>query len=481
MRRPLRPIAALLSLACACAPGGPREPDPWPTVAWARSTPEAQGVDSSRLATLVERVRERDLDLHSLLLVRHGVIVLDATFFPYDGARPHDVASCTKSLTATAVGLALTDGELASLQTPLVELLPGYPLADARARDVTVEHALTMTAGFACVTAPTEVTLLEMQAADDWIGFALGLPMSDAPGASWRYCSSASHLLSGAVTAAVDAPLDRYLRDRLLAPIGAGASIWPRDPQGRAHGWGDARLYPEDLARVGLLYLHGGRWDDAQRLDAAFVDAATRDEVLAGGPEGGYGYQWWIDEGGSFHASGRGGQFLYVAPALDLIVVATGGADEAQLEVYDQLLAEELLPAIVDDDPLPEDAAANAQLAALLEAVRLPPAPRSPAPAPALAEDVAARRYALADNLFGWEALRLTTGEVEAILEVEVDGASERLTVGLDGVPRITRGVRFASGARLDDVDVALVGDWVDERFTLSFDTIDRIDAGALT
>lgn len=131
-----------------------------------------------------------NLDVHSLLVARHGKIVLDAKFFPYDGVRPHDIASCTKSLTSTAVGIALSTGELDSLDSTLLSYFPEYVVDNdsAEKRAMTLSHALSMTSGFDCVNTPTELTLIQMQSSADWVGFALDVPMAGPPGQSFRYC-----------------------------------------------------------------------------------------------------------------------------------------------------------------------------------------------------------------------------------------------------------------------------------------------------
>jgi hypothetical protein len=258
--------------------------------------------------------------------------------------------------------------------------------------------------------------------------------------------------------------------------------VWPRDPQGIAAGWGDARLRPPDLARVGLLFLRGGRWVDRRVLPASWVERATRDHAAPGGPADGYGYQWWMSASGGYYASGRGGQYLYVVPALDLVVVTTGSASPAMLAGYGDLFRSALFPAIVSDAPLAADAAAATRLAERVAAAAQPPPAVAPDPAPPVAAAVGGRRFAAAANALGWEVLALALGGAAGTLELTVGGARQSLAFGLDGVPRVARGVRFAGPARYADTDVALRGRWLDATtLELEFDTIDRIEAGTIT
>lgn len=470
-------VLALASTACADAPSA----RPW---AWQQTSPEAQGVDSDRLADLLDEVVARELHLHSLLLVRHDAIVLDASLFPYAGDRPHDVASCTKSLTSLAVGLAIADGALGGVDDRLLPQLAARPAADADGRKaaITLGDALTMTAGFDCVAAP-EQTLMAMLASDDFVQFTVDLPMASDPGATWNYCSPVSHLLSAVVGHATGAATDEWLRARLFDPLGIAEVPWPRDAQGITHGWGDARLMPRDLARIGVLLLHEGSWDDTAVLDPAWITASTTAQIAETGTGTGYGYQWWVaPERGVYFATGRGGQNLFVAPELDAVVVTTGSGDPVAAGAIADVLAELLIPAIVADEALPERADATQRLAEAVARVGLAPAPGPVEPTPERARELSGRALLAQDNPLGWSGFSLEFAGDTAALTIDVAGRRSRAEIGLDGRPRITHAVTFTSDPRHADASVALVGRWLDDAtLQVEFDTIESIDAGTLT
>src|SRR2546422_8986711 len=96
-------------------------PTYWPTEGWRSTTPEQQGFDSQKLAEALEVVRQRNINIHSLLIVRNGFVVLDAYFYPYDEKDLHDIASITKSLTSTLVGIAIGQGKIKSVNQPLLQ------------------------------------------------------------------------------------------------------------------------------------------------------------------------------------------------------------------------------------------------------------------------------------------------------------------------------------------------------------------------
>lgn len=449
---------------------------PLPTVAWSHCDPEEQGVDSDGLVSLMNEIAAGDYGVHSLLVVRHGCVVLDADFFPYDGARQHDIASCTKSLTSLAVGVALKQGLISGVDDTLAKRFPGRTFDDPNKGAITLDDLLTMRSGLGCSSDTT--TVLAMENAPDWIAYALGLPLASTPGTTWQYCSPNAHLLSGVVTSATGLAESAFLEQTLFKPIGVQPPIWPSDPQGLSEGWGDVRLRPEDLARLGLLLLHGGEWDGARLIDASWIGQSTRNHVGISGPLGGYGYLWWPTSGGYF-AAGRGGQYLLVVPPLDLVVVATGAAGAPQLQAQTALF-NEIVASTSAETPLPPNPKALAQLQGLLDAARKPPAPASVSTLPAASAWASGQRFQVGDNILGWTALTLTFGQPEAELRVVVRGAEKRASVGLDGVLRVTRGIdHFSTSPRYDDLDVALSGRWTnDTTFEITFDTIDRIDAG---
>jgi CubicO group peptidase (beta-lactamase class C family) len=448
----------------------------------APSSPEAEGVDSHQLIDLVRELRDSGERVHSLSIARHGHVVLDAKFFPYDGARAHDVASCTKSLTSLAIGFLLQDGAIESLDVPLLSFFPGRSIAEdsAEKRAISLAHALSMTTGFACISEPSEVTLQAMQASDDWVDFALGVPMASAPGTSFRYCSTASHILSAVVSTTSGMAEDELLDARLFSKIGVPAPDWPRDPQGITHGWGDARLYPADMLRLGQVLLDGGNYNDAQVLDQAYLALATSDRIGPLNPPSGYGYGFWTTTREAYYARGRGGQGILVAPGRDLVLVATGALTLAgEQSLFERVM--HLLDDGLSDSALAADPSAQRELAALVGAVRLPPNARAVPTAPETADEVSGQRYILADNALGWRAVRMTFGAAEAELEIELADTTTATAVGLDGVPRVARARRFSAQARHANIDIAMSGAWLDDHsFEIAFDTIDTIDAGTL-
>jgi CubicO group peptidase (beta-lactamase class C family) len=168
----------------------------WPTKEWRESSPEQQGVDSEKLKEALDTIHKKQLPIHSLLVIRNGYVILDATFFPYDGTTPHDVASCTKSVSATLVGAAIQDGKIKSVHDRVLDYFSGRTIlnSDERKRRVAISDLLTMRSGLQCDYKGGEPTLREMRASPDWTQFMLDRPMADDPGTTFAYCSEPMRL-----------------------------------------------------------------------------------------------------------------------------------------------------------------------------------------------------------------------------------------------------------------------------------------------
>jgi CubicO group peptidase (beta-lactamase class C family) len=324
-------LVVLLMIAVpGCTPAEKAAPGPpateWPTAAWPTGAPEEFGFDSLKLADGLLAIRRKGLNLHSVAIIRHGVMSLDAHFYPYDGKAVHDQASVTKSIMTALVGIAADQGKLA-LDDPVLSFFPGRSVAnrDASKERITVRHLASMSSGLECTSANDEQTLHDMQRSPDFVQFTLDRKMASEPGTRFVYCSPGMHLLSAILQKATGMTALEFARRNLFEPLGIRNVIWPMDAQGHNHGWGDIRLHPHDTARIGLLWLHHGQWQGRQIVSREWVDSSVRTKIKTGRDDD-YGYGWWVTgKNGEFAAIGRGGQRIQVWPEIDAILVMTGG------------------------------------------------------------------------------------------------------------------------------------------------------------
>jgi CubicO group peptidase (beta-lactamase class C family) len=321
----------------------------WPTNGWRRSTPEEQDIDPVILARAAHEARDNMPTLYSLLIIRNGYVALEEH---YRGHKPGDlysVRSVTKSVTSALIGIACQAHYLAGLDQTVAELLPEYFGVDDEPRklQMTIKDLLTMQAGLQWGP-PNEWRFYQYA---DWVAFALKRPMSASPGTQFMYNTGASQVLAAIATKTTGMTMAAFAQERLFRPLGIRAYEWETDPQGITIGGFGLSLMVEDLAKFGYLYLHNGQWDGQQIVPTAYVQASTTAWSAGGFPEeSGYGYQWWVTEEAGYHAffaAGYGGQYLYVVPELDAIVVTTADYElppQATLDRY--LITNFILPAM---------------------------------------------------------------------------------------------------------------------------------------
>ena len=145
-----------------------------------------------------------------------------------------------------------------------------------------------------------------------------------------------------------------FANEHLFGPLGITDVQWPSNPHGITIGWSDLHMTPHDMARIGYLYLNEGMWNGDQVVSADWVQASTREHISAT-LEDGYGYQWWVNDSGIYMALGYAGQFIFVIPEKDMVVVFVSDLAERDFFVPWNLLNDFIIPAARSSEPLPED------------------------------------------------------------------------------------------------------------------------------
>jgi CubicO group peptidase (beta-lactamase class C family) len=325
---------------------------------WVTASPESQGVDPGGLAAVFTRA-ESTVGLRSLLVARNGRLVGERYLPPVGIDSLQDGRSVTKSVTSLLVGLAISEGVIQGTDEGLDVLLQP-PVADVEGPKaaITVENLLTMTSGFAWDES-TAAGYNTWVLAPDQIDFLLARPLSDAPGQRFNYDSAAVHLLSVGLAEATAASTRTFAEQRLFAPIGIGAYRWEQDARGYENGASGLSLRARDLAKIGQLVLQEGASADRQVVPADWIRQSLTAHVATGvrlatvGPLS-YGYLWWLATIRGYataFAWGYRGQYIFLVPDLELVVVATAALD-APVPSHDEetavftLIVDGVLPAI---------------------------------------------------------------------------------------------------------------------------------------
>jgi CubicO group peptidase (beta-lactamase class C family) len=335
-----------------------------------RSRPADQHVDPAAVLAFLDAAEaDPAVELHGLMVLRHGRVVAEGCWAPHTADRTRLLYSLSKSFTSTALGFAVQEG-LAGLDDTVISHFPEFAgdITDPGSRAMRVRHVAAMASGHRRETVDEA---LAMDPAEPVRGFLL-LPPDAPPGTVFAYNQPCTYTVGAIVQRAAGMRLTEYLRPRLFDPLGIGEVGWLSWPPGRDQGFSGLFARIEDVAKLGQLYLQRGRWGDRQLLSESWVAAATARQVDNPDQEHpdwrqGYGFQFWMSRHG-YRGDGAFGQFCLILPEQDAVVAITA-ATEAMQAVLDHVWAH-LLPGFAGARP---DDAAQPALDARLGSLRLPP------------------------------------------------------------------------------------------------------------
>jgi CubicO group peptidase (beta-lactamase class C family) len=368
-------VSLLILASLSAAESQSKECNYWPTKGWRTSTPEAQGMRSDILADMLSRVQEKGYRIDSITVVRNGLVVADAYFYPFQRGMKHSIHSCTKSIISLLVGIALDKGYIKDIHQSALSFFPHKTIAnlDERKKAITIKNLLTMSSGLKCRDSYRYgyVGYREMLNSQDWIQHVLDLPMETLPGHMFNYCNGVSHLLSGILQHTTNITTLEFAKQHLFTPLGITDVEWQTSPQGIYTGWARMSLTPHDMAKIGWLSLNKGQWEGKQIVSKAWVRESTKGHMegkLSDIYGGTYGYQWWVDPAGYYMAIGFQGQFIFVIPEKNIITVFTSTLSSKEMPAPGRLLTKYILPAAVSSGPLPANPKANERLNSIVSA-----------------------------------------------------------------------------------------------------------------
>lgn len=324
------------------------------TVAWQETTPEAAG-----FAPNLERKFDAGLesgllrDFHAVACSRNGELVLERYFEGRDEAwgrdlghmvfgpdTLHDLRSVTKSVTSLLYGIALDQGLVPALDTPIVEGFPEYPdlVTDPERRKVTVEHAFNMAMGMEWdeslpYTDPRNSEIM-MEQAPDRYRFILDRPIVEPPGQRWIYSGGAVALIGALITRGTGQSLSAFAQANLFGPLGIDTFFWCAGADGEESAASGLRLTTRGLLRIGDMMANGGAFAGRQVVPKSWIDACLTSAIQTAFDTG-YSRLWYLEAApapafeGTREATrpwaggfGNGGQRLWVSPATGIAAVA---------------------------------------------------------------------------------------------------------------------------------------------------------------
>ena len=270
-----------------------------------------------------------------VVVTRRGVLVAE---WYEDGAGPDSYAaswSMAKSFTSALIGIAIDEGKIDGVDVPLTDY---YPQWSGSSHDrIRLEHVLHMASGLEWFEAYDLSMANESDAAQliittgSPLEYVLARSVEFEANTVFEYSSGDSLLMSGVLAQASGMTAGEYAASRIFSPLDIEGAQWWRAQTGETLTYCCVDMTSRDFARFGLLYMQGGMWQGEQIVPASWVEASLTPSPLYGG----YGYQWWLvgrteaelpDD--VFAAIGFDGQFIYVIPSLELVVVRNGHYDK---------------------------------------------------------------------------------------------------------------------------------------------------------
>ncbi len=334
-----------------------------------RKTPESQGIASKGLLDFLKAAKESGLEWHSFMLVRHGHVVAEGWWKPFDASFKHTLYSLSKSFTSSAIGFLVKEGKI-TVNDSVISFFkndtPQYPSDNLKA--MKIKHLLTMNTGHDADTLPP------MRGGDKhWTKTFLAQDVKHEPSTHFLYNTGATYMLGAIVHKVTGLKLEDYLAPRLFQPLSITGYDWETSPQGlNTAGYG-LRIKTEDIAKFGQFYLQKGKWNGKQLLPEAWIDEATSKQTTSQTGDNdwsqGYGYQFWRCKPGFYRGDGAYGQFCMVMPEQDAVLVMT--CESWNLQKTMDVAYQTILPAM-SKDALTENPTDLAQLKKEIKDLSLP-------------------------------------------------------------------------------------------------------------
>ena len=345
--------------------------DYFPTEGWRLSTPEEQGMHSQKLLQMLETIKEKQIGIQSVAVMRNGYLVLDTYTHPYKDGQKHKMWSVTKSITSALIGIAIDKGFIKGVDQKVIDFFPDREILnlDDRKKSMTLRNLLTMTSGLQANDGWEKnwAGMFKMMKSDDWTQYALNLPMESAPGERFEYYNCNSHLLSAIISETTGMNTIDFANKHLFQPLGIENAKWDTSPEGVSIGWFGLWLEPKEMAKLGLLYLNKGKWEDKQIISSNWIKESITPYNDTRLLDQKYGYQWWINPAGYFSANGAYGQFIEVLPDKKLVAVFTGNIEGMEQFYALSLFKDYISTAVASSEPLPLKPEVTANLNAFVE------------------------------------------------------------------------------------------------------------------
>jgi CubicO group peptidase (beta-lactamase class C family) len=333
----------------------PRIPDLNGKISYSYKTPEQlddglktesiyrHSTDSSSISNLMKEVIDQKYgSIKSLLILKNNKLIVEEYFYGYNRNDLHQIFSCTKSITSLLLGIALDRHKDVKTDQAIFTFFPQYNSLKTEGREkINLKHVLTMTAGLQ----GDDDKSGELQEADDCFQYILSSPLESKPGEKFKYNSGCSILLGGVISFLETKKTQIFAENFLFRPLGITEYFWGTNKDGTLQCDGGLRVRPRDMAKIGLLALNDGIWQNKQVVSKEWIRESTKPHVQES-KFFDYGYQWWHHSKNNLQwwkepnavspkehdlitALGGGGQYIMIIRDLNLVIVTTASQFES--------------------------------------------------------------------------------------------------------------------------------------------------------
>jgi len=320
-------------------------------------TPPVPEADSADIQKVFEEAGDIS-SLRSLLIQQNGKRITEKYFRNSAPGKAMNTKSASKSIISLLAGIAVDKGIIESVDDRISKYLPEYfeSITDSAKHRITIKNLLTMQTGL-------ETTSFYNYGAwvtsDDWVAYALNQPMDARPGGDMQYSTGTSHLLSVIITKASGMSTREFADRHLFEPMDIDAGGWDRDPKGYYMGGNNLALTPEAMMKLGQMVLNGGTWHGKRIISKEWLADSFKTYTRSNYNPYDYGYMWWnrkVAGYDTYFAWGYGGQYIFIIPELDGVVVmmsslANASQDRGYKEPVFELLADHIIGGVLEKYP----------------------------------------------------------------------------------------------------------------------------------
>lgn len=302
------------------------------TDGWLLSNPDEEHINSDKLKDIYRYYHENDnlWQVRSLLVFRNGKLVSESyTKDARDITNPTAIWSCTKQIMAILIGIALENNLIERVDDDIQKYLPEETVPYPDKGKITIENLLKMQSGIAFENDGLngETNKLLRGIPDNSVDFVLGLPVFCSQGTVFNYNDGDPHILSAILQKQTNQTTRNWAKDVLFSKLNIRNYDWVTYRDGVTMGAFGILTTPREMAKFGHLILNRGKWNGEQIVNPAWIENMTTTKVSAEAVEYygmTFGYYWWIDESRDIvFMHGQGGQYVFVKPSKNLVVVTT--------------------------------------------------------------------------------------------------------------------------------------------------------------